>query len=173
MIRPAAMNLPARCGRAALLGVLIVGAPAFAAPPPDGSSDRVADPQLVLARTVHPRIAYRGLERTENPVAVQATTFPARVFHDTVGVLVESVAGDAELGARGSHGLRRAAVATGPVTSSTPPASEAGAGLPGATRPAVPVGAGASAAGAVGGATRQLGGRVSSALSVLPAGGSR
>lgn len=169
MTRSTAMDTLASTRRAALLGALVVVAPAFATPPAGGSTPPVEDPRIVLARTVHPRIAYRGLERTENPVAVQATTFPAGVFHDTLGVLVESVAGDAELGARGSHGLRSAAVAP----SAIPAAFEVGTGVPGATRPSSPLGAGASAAGAVGGATRNLGARITGALSVLPAGGGR
>jgi hypothetical protein len=58
-----------------------------------------ADQTLVLARDVMPRIAYRGLEPSQNPVKVEALMVPGRVFHGTLdgvlGTLVdEDVLGD-------------------------------------------------------------------------------
>lgn len=66
-------------------------------------ADRNADQQLVIARSVNPRVAYRGLQADQNPVLVQAPVFPGRAFHGSVeGVLGQAV-GDDVLGALGSR----------------------------------------------------------------------
>lgn len=75
----------------------LAAAPAVAAPP---AGDGARDEELVVARSVMPRIAYHALEPTANPVRVQATVFPGRIFHGVIGGLVGSLASDHELGDR-------------------------------------------------------------------------
>lgn len=60
------------------------------------------DPKLVIARTVEPRIAYRGVPREDNPVRSQATTFPSSVFHGAIGGTVDELADDRVLAERGT-----------------------------------------------------------------------
>ncbi|HJR72713.1 MAG TPA: hypothetical protein VJ806_03660, partial [Luteimonas sp.] len=64
------------------------------------------DPGFVIARTVNPRIAYRGIPTEDNPVKVRATVFPAHIFHGTLDTALGDALGDKELnGATGSGGL--------------------------------------------------------------------
>jgi len=79
-----------------LLALLASGAASAGETAPAG----MADETMVVARSVMPRIAYRGLEPTANPVRVEATVFPGRVFNGVVGTLVERLAGDDELADR-------------------------------------------------------------------------
>ncbi|HZX80846.1 MAG TPA: hypothetical protein VFE72_07845, partial [Lysobacter sp.] len=69
------------------------------------------DEMLVVARSVMPRIAYRGLEPSANPVRVEATVFPGRVFQGVVDGMVQRLVGDEALGDRAPL-LREGAAAT-------------------------------------------------------------
>ena len=74
-----------------LAALLAIAAPAAQA------QEAAGDETLVVARDVMPRIAYHALEPTANPVRVQATVFPGRVFHGAMGGLVQQLVGDDEL----------------------------------------------------------------------------
>jgi hypothetical protein len=65
-----------------------------AAPPDDGMSDQT----LVVARNVMPRIAYRGLEPSQNPARVTTTVFPGRVFQGRLDGLLGALVGEDALG---------------------------------------------------------------------------
>lgn len=69
--------------------------------PGDGGRDET----LVLARSVMPRIAYRGLEPTQNPVKVESTVFPGRVFGATLDGLLGTLVGEDALDERAPAGL--------------------------------------------------------------------
>jgi hypothetical protein len=57
---------------------------------------------LVIERTITPRIAYDVVPKKDDPVAVSETTFPKSTFDDVMGGLVS----DLDLnGARGSEGV--------------------------------------------------------------------
>ncbi|WLE63866.1 hypothetical protein GIY62_19945 [Burkholderia plantarii] len=72
---------------------------------------------LIVIRTVTPRIAYHPVPTDQNPVAVRATTFPANTFDPTMA----AVASDVDLtNARGSAG-----VAAGNLAGSTTTAAAA------------------------------------------------
>ncbi|MGN7917958.1 hypothetical protein [Lysobacter sp. 22409] len=109
------------------------------------------DPTVVIARTVHPRIAYRALPAQENPIRTVATTFPGQVFHGTLDRSLAPLIGDAELGQHGSSGLSPSA-ATGALTGLLVPTESLGAGLLGPSATA-PMGPTASVGGAVTNAT--------------------
>lgn len=70
-----------------LLPLAILALPA-AATSPAGDAPTHEDQTLVVARTVEPRVAYRALEPKDNPVRVEATTFPGRTFHGAIDGLV-------------------------------------------------------------------------------------
>lgn len=98
------MSLPASiavgCALALLAApVLTVRAdePAPQAQPAAPASAGMPDQVLVLARTVHPRIAYRGPAPDENPVRVQVTVFPGDAMTDSLGAIGGSLLGDGEL----------------------------------------------------------------------------
>ncbi|CAM2142123.1 conserved exported protein of unknown function [Pararobbsia alpina] len=82
------------------LAALVFGAaaaltaqPAFADEPGD----------LIVARDVTPRIAYRPVPTKDDPVAIRVSTFPSSTFDP----LMESLASDVDLGsARGSAGVQ-------------------------------------------------------------------
>jgi hypothetical protein len=58
---------------------------------------------LIVARDVTPRIAYRPVPTQDDPVAIRVTTFPS----STVDPLMEGLASDLDLGsARGSAGVQ-------------------------------------------------------------------
>jgi hypothetical protein len=78
--------------RFAIVVALLAPLPAVATPP-----DEAADETWVAARDVMPRVAYRALEPHANPVRVEATVFPGRVFHGAIGDVVGRLAGDQEL----------------------------------------------------------------------------
>jgi len=67
------------------------------------------DPGMVIARTVNPRIAYRGIPIEENPIHSEATLFPARTFHSAIDGITGQLLGDDALGARGSAGVHAGA----------------------------------------------------------------
>lgn len=116
------------------------------------------DPTIVVTRTVHPRIAYRGIPREDHPVASEATTFPARVFGDAIDVLIGSVVGDGELGQQGAAGPM-AGMLVPLLDRSTAPLGPTVTGAVGGA----PLGMSATT-GAIGGATRNLGSVISGAL---------
>jgi hypothetical protein len=121
-----------------------------------------ADPSIVVMRTVHPRIAYRGIPLEDHPIQAEATTFPGRVFRGVVDGVIGSLVGDAELGERGAAGP--AVDALVPLLErSTAPLGSTLAGHAGGN---TPLGASATA-GAVGGATRDLGSRITGALAPI------
>lgn len=93
------MSLPNRRSLISLLaGTLPLVAGAQSAPD--------ADPQLILTRTVEPRVAYKALPRTtDNPVAAQAPVFPAVAFGNAMDGLVVQRVDDTVLGALGAGGL--------------------------------------------------------------------
>lgn len=107
-----------------------VAAPAWTAEP---AAPTGPDPAVVVARTVHPRIAYRALPVDENPVRIQATTFPGHVFHSTLDAVLLPAAGEADLAARGNAGLAGRMAATTGLVSGVPLAMPASA---------LPIGAG-------------------------------
>lgn len=153
---------------AALVLVLALSLPEVRAAGPG------ADTTVVIARTVHPRIAYRALPAQDNPVRTEATTFPGQVFHAT---LARSLAplDDAALGQHGSGGVRAAAAADAANAMWAPTVGAgAGAAFAGAGASA-PLGASASVGGAVLGATAGLGdtltGAVMQALAPPPGSG--
>lgn len=119
-----------------------------------------ADPSIVVMRTVHPRIAYRGIAREEHPIQAEATTFPRRVFHGVIDGVIAGVVGDELLGERGAAGP--AAHALVPLLERS--TSPLGSTLAGHAGGSMPLGASASTAGAVGGATRGLGSLVGNTL---------
>jgi hypothetical protein len=64
------------------------------------------DPQLILTRTVEPRVAYKALAKpTDNPVQAQAPLFPTVAFGNAVDGLVAQNVDDTVLGALGAGGL--------------------------------------------------------------------
>ena len=69
----------------------------------------VEDPGMVIARTINPRIAYRGIPTEENPIHTEATLFPARTFHAALDGTIGELLGDEALGARGSAGIHAGA----------------------------------------------------------------
>lgn len=74
----------------------LAAAPVAASPSDEAAQDEL----LVVMRTVMPRVAYHALEPSANPVRVQATVFPGRIFQGVMGGLVGRLAGDEELGER-------------------------------------------------------------------------
>ncbi|ROU08689.1 hypothetical protein [Lysobacter enzymogenes] len=161
----------ARCRRrAAALAALFLAV----ALPGVRAAEPGADTTVVIARTVHPRIAYRALPAQDNPVRTEATTFPGQVFHATLSRSLAPL-DDAALGQHGSGGLGVAAAAEA-ASAMLVPAAATGAGAslagPGAS---VPLGASASVGGAVVGATAGLGdtltGAVMQALAPPPGSG--
>lgn len=130
-----------------------------------GASASASDPTLVVTRTVNPRIAYRGVPTEDNPVRAQATTFPAGVFRGAIDSMIGQLAGDGELGERGTAGA---------ITDAMLPIMERGigpmgAGPSGSGRGVAPIGPGASASGAVGGATRGLASTITGSLPTVTA----
>jgi hypothetical protein len=127
-----------------------------------------ADPVLVLTRTVQPRVAYRGLPADRNPAAATATTFPARVFHTTLGEATGEQLGDGSLGeVAGVPGL------AGVPDSAASPGLRAAevVGQISGSRGQPPIGPGATTRGAVSGITAGLGALVSGAVRQTRAGG--
>lgn len=88
--------MPSITSATALALAALAALPAAAATPEADPRDQV----MVVGRDVMPRIAYHALEPQANPVSVQATVFPGRVFHGVVDTLVGVLAADDELGER-------------------------------------------------------------------------
>lgn len=109
-----------------------------------------ADPGFAVSRTVNPRIAYRGVPVEDNPIHVRATTFPAQIFHGTLGDALDNPADDAVLGGNtGSLGIVIDA-----TQSLLAPTTETSLLHGPATSGGTPLGMGASAGGAISGATQ-------------------
>lgn len=149
----------------ALLGALLAPA-AFAQ-----QAAQEEDPGFVVARTVMPRIAYRGVPVEDNPIHTRATVFPARVFHDTLDNALGNALGDGDLeSATGSGGIVMQA-----TRSMLAPDAQTGmtSGLMGTSAAGTaPLGMGASVGGSIRGATEGLAGTITGALSTAlqPAG---
>lgn len=143
----------------ALLSALLVPA-AFAQ-----QAQPEQDPGFVVARTVSPRIAYRGVPLEDNPIHTRATVFPARVFHDTLDNVLSDALGDSELGAAtGSGGI--VLQATRGMLAPDAPIGSASLGMAGVSAAGnAPLGMGASVGGSIRGATEGLGGTITGALS--------
>lgn len=114
---------------------------------PDGK-----DPGMVVARTVNPRIAYRGLPAAENPVHTRVTLFPLRAFGDVMEGTAGAALADEALGERGSAGLQVGAVVGSALTLGLEAHGLGAAAGSGAA--AGPMGAGATVGASVGGAVR-------------------
>ncbi len=66
---------------------------------------------LVVERNIGPQIAYRGLPREQNPIAIAVPTFPTGPFDAAMGAVNQVT--DSELTGRGSVGLVTGAVQSG------------------------------------------------------------
>jgi len=163
---PARSLWSARC-RLATVAALCASAPALHAQQVHGS--RPGDHVLVVTRTVQPRIAYRGVELADNPVRMQATVFPGRVFHHTVDDSLERLLGDSELVQVGSAGVGggatiRALLADGLDLRSGQSSGVRAMAADGGAAGMAPMGMAASSGGAVSAATRGLGDTIQSSL---------
>ena len=128
------------------------------------------DPTVIIARTVQPRIAYRGVPLEDNPIHSEATTFPGIVFHGTMGSLMGELV-EEELGQHGSAGVMAGAAVQSTVGRALPglagsPLTGAGAGHAApAMGPGASVGGAAGGVGAaVGNATANIGSLVSTSV---------
>lgn len=171
------VSLSTRHARVAMAAMLCVLAPGVAAQETSDGAPAVEDPSMIIARTINPRIAYRGIPIEENPIHTEATLFPARTFHAALDGTIGELLGDEALGARGSAGIHAgvAAGAAGAATQSaiglvflggsSPLGSNAGAGAissgPGATF-------GGTVGRAVGGGTAGFGGLVGAMPGIMP-----
>lgn len=145
---------------AAVLGTVAPGVQAQQGSDGDQGPDHV----LVVARTVQPRIAYRGIPLEDHPVQTQATVFPGGVFHRTLDASIERLAGDNELAQLASLGIERG---VGPaLTMGRLGVVDPGLFVGGGAGAATPLRSGAGAGGAVSAATRGLGSMIQG--SVLP-----
>lgn len=151
--------------RSSAAGVLVPAVLAAAAMSPAWAQDSDGDPGVVITRTVHPRIAYRGVPTDELPIASRASTFPAQVFDRAMGTMLEQVAGDELVQQHGTAGLAGRIgdnlTAPGRLTGIAP---MLGADTRAATG-RVPLGPGASVGGAISGATGGLADRITSGVS--------
>ena len=118
------------------------------------------DPGMVIARTVNPRIAYRGIPIEENPIHSEATLFPARTFHSAIDGITGQLLGDDALGARGSAGVHAGAATEAAMSRVI--AGESSPLGPGLGRRTAGMGANAALGGAGGGAA--VGGAVGRAV---------
>ncbi|TZF88766.1 hypothetical protein [Cognatilysobacter lacus] len=146
------MSLPIR---QLLMTVMVSALPLAAA----AQSAPTADPYFVIARTVEPRNAYRGLaERTDNPVRAQAPVFPATAFGRAMGGLAVQGVDDTVLGALDAGNFQN------PGNGRSPSFMPDGLGL-GPTGQGTAPGGVSGAGDAIGHATGGIGGIVTSTLS--------
>jgi hypothetical protein len=148
----------------ALCGLIVLPAPSARA---GEAGARDQDPAVVVVRRVQPRIAYRGVPLEDHPIAAQATTFPVRVFRDTMGGVVESLVDDAVLDEHAAAGPAVVAVSSMLERSLAP----LGPTLAGQAAGSTPFGPSPTSTGGVGGATGSLGSLVGSTL--VPATGAQ
>lgn len=170
-------SLSARHARVAVAAALCALAPGLAAQETPNGAAAAEDPGMVIARTINPRIAYRGIPTEDNPIHTEATLFPARAFHAALDGTIGELLGDEALGARGSAGIH-AGIAAGSAGVATQAAIGrvflGGSGPPGAGvgAGATSIGPGAIAGGtvsrAVGGATAGFGGLVGAMPAIIP-----
>lgn len=138
------------------LAMALAALPAFA---------QQQDPGINVARTVNPRIAYRGIPLEDNPIRVRATTFPSQIFHGTLNDSLGFLTDDAELGSNelgsntGSVGLAMDA-----TRALLAPASDTRLLNGPAMGGGAPLGMGGSVGGAIGNATQGLAGTITSAV---------
>lgn len=151
----------------AVLAGLVFAPAAWAQQAPTPHPGTGPDPVLVVTRTVQPRIAYRGLPRSENPVHTQATVFPAAVFHRTLDGVLGELVGDDALNQTASAGVT--GFTTGPAMTeatgmlgSNAVLGNSTTGIQGGVVGAV--GGIGGAGGAIGRATGGLGGTITGAL---------
>lgn len=154
-----------------LSAFLLVGASPSTGHASDTGGARVPvaqDPMLVLTRTVHPRTAYHALPPRENPVSAAASVFPSRVFHATIAAATAPV-GDLLLGDTSGDRAMAGDATTGleAIGRGVPQVLGAGSRASGG----VPIGPGASVAGAVTGATSGLAGLIHGAVGPRANGG--
>lgn len=121
------------------------------------------DTNIVIARTVHPRIAYRALPAQDNPVHTQATAFSGQVFHGTLERSLSPLLGDAELDQHGSTGLSPL-LAGNTLNGLLVPVSGAANPMLGPSASTAPMGPTASVGGAVTAATAGLGDRITGSV---------
>lgn len=149
--------------RAIIAAVLCALAPGVQAQQAGNGSPTI-DHIVVVVRTVQPRIAYRGIPLHDNPVRVQATTFPGRVFHQTLDASMEQLVGNGELAQFGSSGIGSGGAVhralAGGLPSAGNPVMLGGA----ASAAATPLGGGAIAGDTMSAATRGLGSLIQSSL---------
>lgn len=123
------------------------------------------DTTIVIARTVHPRIAYRALPAQDNPVHTQATAFPGQVFHGTLDRSLSPLLGDAELDQHGSTGLSPLLAGnTNTLNGLLVPVGGAANPMLGPSASTAPMGPTASVGGAVTAATAGLGDRITGSV---------
>lgn len=145
-----------------LLGIAL-GASGVAQAQSAQSSPTAGDQHFIVARQVHPRIAYRPVPRAELPIRVQATVFPGRAFHSTLGASLAQPQGSGPQGVddavldhtRSASGLAAISPSNEAASASAriaPTAWQAGN--------AAPLGAGANHAGA----TRDLGAAIGASV---------
>lgn len=149
-----------------LLPLLLTAAvPAWAQ---DAASTGAEDHTLVAARSVMPRIAYRAHPDPKmNPVKVEATTFPGRIFHGAIGGLTGMLVDESILQGTSADGGPVSTVAAPNALQNLPHGLGAG-GTGGAGR--TPVGMGASVGGAVSRATTGIADTITGVTSRLGGG---
>jgi hypothetical protein len=143
---------------AALLCALASAAAAAASP---AAAQQLTQPgNLVIERTITPRDAFVPVPKNQDPIAVQAETFPRATFNGAIA----SMATDLDLnGAHGSGGIAGSGVRS-------TLASVGGMGqVLGATGNSVPVGANATAGAGLAGLGSSISQTVTSALAPLGA----
>ena len=163
----ASASLPCRHVRVAAAAVLVLLTPGLAAQEISGAAP--ADPSMVIARTVEPRIAYRGIPIQQNPIHTEATLFPSRAFDAAIDGTLGELLGDDALGARGSAGVHSGAAVVSAITGELGPLGGAGSFGLGQSAGASPVSPGAGVGGAVRGGSGGGLGSLGSLIGSLPA----
>jgi hypothetical protein len=82
-----------------------IAVPEVQAKQAEASKKAKSDPNIVILRDVTPRIAYRAVPKEDLRVSASATVFPSKVFHQTLGKIVDATASDADLMQHASVGL--------------------------------------------------------------------
>jgi hypothetical protein len=121
------------------------------------------DPSIVILRDVAPRIAYRALPKEDLPVSAQATLFPSKVFHQSMGMIVDATASDSDLMQHASVGLLVSGL------DSKSPLSSTSRLLGGSASSSVGVGASARRTGGSGGVAGRITSVTGQLSSLIPA----
>jgi hypothetical protein len=119
------------------------------------------DPSITIARTVNPRIAYRGIPKEDMPIAAEATTFPQKAFQTQIDNV--TTVGDEALGMTQAGGEGVQSVLASTLVSPNSALSQS-LGTQGTGGGAIPRGLGATIGGSVGSATSNIGATVTGAL---------